>query len=157
MSGPRAHGSRKKRCGGILFEAMLALALFAGAAAFTLGAVRSVFDSFGVMRRRQEAVDLARTKIAELEAGIISLTDLRSGMVERDRGESGLGWTFELKTHRTAFTGLTLIELTVLEDQGMGVHSVSSNAVSFTLRQLVALREDQAPEYEQDELAGGNR
>lgn len=157
MNAPRAHTSLPKRGGGILFEVVLALALFGGAAAFTLGAVRSVFDSFDEMRRREEAVDLARTKIAELEAGLVTLSDLRSGIVEPASGAARHAWTFDLKTHRTAFTGLTLVELTVREDAASRGQPAEANPVSFTLRQLVALRESDVPDYEQDDMTAAPR
>src|SRR5262245_36044128 len=63
--------------GGVLFEVMLSVALFAGAAAFTLAATRSVSITLERSQKQQQAVDLARTRLAELEAGLITLGDLR--------------------------------------------------------------------------------
>src|SRR5512145_1515697 len=123
-----------RRRGGILFEVMLAVALFGGAAAFTLGAVRSVLTTLDRTRRQQEAVDLARTKLAELEAGFISLAELSADSIE--------GWALESKSNRSEFANLTLVELTVREQAPHG--QAPEQAVSFTLRQLVALRPDEA-------------
>src|SRR5689334_1325304 len=68
--------------GGVLFEVLLAVALFAGAAALALGCVKSVFSALDRTRREQEAVDVARSRMAELESGMITLADLRGQTVE---------------------------------------------------------------------------
>lgn len=136
-------GGRIRACrgGGVLFEVVLGIALFGGAAAFALAAVRSVLHTLDVTRRQQEAIDLARSKIAELEAGLISLADLRTGETADVAGasDSGPHWAFDLKSRRTEFAGLTLIELTVREDHA----GPSGNPMSYTLRQLVNLRPGQ--------------
>jgi hypothetical protein len=134
--------SRSRPRGGVLFEVMLAVALFGGAAAFTLGAVRSVFNTLDRTRRQHEAVDLARTKLVELEAGFISLAELRDFSTET--------WALELKTSRTEFPGLTLVELIVREAGSDS--ATASDQVSYTLRQLMAFRKGEGPEFEQDEL-----
>jgi hypothetical protein len=141
------------RRGGILFEIVLSVALFAGAAIFTLGAVRSVIATLDQTRRRQEAVDLARSKLAELEAGLINLADLRGGAAAHDGRSDTIenpAWLFDLKTSRTEFTGLSLIELTVREDAAS-----DERGVSYTLRQLLPLRESDVEAYQQDELMEG--
>jgi hypothetical protein len=139
-----------RRRGGILFEVVLAVALFGGAAAFTLASVRSVFTTLDQTRRQQELVDLARSKLAQLEAGLITLADLRGGQSAID-GSPEVGRALgilDLKTSRTEFTGLTLVELTVGENIG-GPTSENSNAMSYTLRQLMSLRANKAQPFEQ--------
>jgi hypothetical protein len=147
---------------------MLAVALFAGAAAFTLGAVRSVYQTLERSRKQQQAVDLARTRIAELEAGLITLGDLRGesagaadspAQASRDAStfdEHGspqaLRWRTEVRTSRTEFTGLTLIELTVIESLSHEAEAAGANPMRYTLRQLVAVRGDEAEAWEQDDL-----
>ena len=157
---PLSSGQRR---GSILFEVVLAVALFVGAAAYTLAAVRSVFTTLDQTRRRQEAVDLARSKLAELEAGLISLNDLREGGTgasfadgreSANRGGKPVSggdakWVFDVKVHRSEFTDLTLVELTVREESPV---ENDSNAMSFTLRQLMALRQSKTPGYQQDEM-----
>src|SRR5688572_11116620 len=91
--------------GGILFELVLAMSLFTGAAAFTLAAVRNVFTTLDQISRRQQAIDLARSKLSELEAGLINLADLRDG-TSLGSG-SGQAWKFDLKTTRSEFTDLS--------------------------------------------------
>jgi hypothetical protein len=157
----RAISGPFRRRGGILFEIVLAVALFAGAAAYTLASVRSVFSTLDQTRRRQGAVDLARSKLAELEAGLINIADLRSGLgattidlAEQQQNLRKAGqpsWTFALKTSRTEFTGLSLVELTVREDAS----GDESGTVSYTLRQLMPLREIDPEAYERDDLLEG--
>ena len=148
--------------GAILLEVMLAIGLFVGAAAFCLGVTRSLFASLERTDRRRLAIDLARSKLAELEAGLITVQELRgewSGGVgsrqddELETAASGPTWEINAVTTRTEYRGLSLIELTITEvppDAG-----VESDVVSFTLRQLVALREQDPEAYEVDEMLEG--
>ena len=69
--------------GGILFEIMLSIAIFAGAALFTLRAVSNALIAFDRSARRQQAMDVARSTLAELEVGLITIADLRDRS-ERD-------------------------------------------------------------------------
>lgn len=153
--------------GAVLLELMLALALFVGAAALCLTATRSLFAALDRADRRQWAIDLARSKMAELDAGLVSLPALRgewSGAVgshrprdlSPDEPAAETRWRFDVRTQRSAFDGLTLIELTVSEVPGEAVATGEDPAlVSYTLRQLVALREASAGEFETDELLEG--
>jgi Tfp pilus assembly protein PilV len=162
----RAAPANPKR-GAILLETLIALALFVAAASMALGATRNVFNAVDHARRRLEAVDLARSKLAELEAGHITLGDLRG---EFDAASSQIGsqrrstrvdatgsaqrWVMDVKTRRTEFTGLSLVELTVREFAGSGSgRGQNEGGVSCTLRQLVALRHVDAQEYESDKLS----
>jgi hypothetical protein len=157
-----------QRRGSILFEVMLSVALFVGAAAFTLAAVRNVANTLERSEAQQEAIDLARSKMAELEAGLITITSLR-GEFEGDVGSRGAAsadidagpaaarprWRMEVNSMRSEFTGLTLVELTVLENLPPEAESHGANPMRFTLRQLVSLRDepDQAPP--EDDLLKG--
>ncbi len=95
-----------KRRGALLLEVLLSIALFAGAAAFALGASRSVFDALDRAKRQQAALDIARSKMAELEAGLITVRDLRSQWtgeigssqadLDFDAPHGGLRWTIEV-------------------------------------------------------------
>lgn len=142
----------------MLLEVLLAVVLFVGAASFCLAAVSSLFTALDRAQRRQLAVDLARSKLAELEAGLTTLQDLRgrwSGAVgSRGRDtqvdapgaqQSEPAFFLDVATSSTAFTGLTLVELTVRPDDPSGP--------AFTLRQLMSLGQMQAEAYDQDELA----
>jgi hypothetical protein len=158
------------RRGGVLFEVMLSIALFAAAAAFTLGAVRSVYHTLERSEKRQQAVDLARTRLAELEAGLITLRDLQGdsagaadspALASRDASsfdESAAArprWRLETRTTRTEFTGLTLVELTVIESIPAEAEAAGESAMQYTLRQLVAVREDEGEAWQEDDLTRG--
>ncbi len=144
--------------GAVLLEVLISLALFVGAGAFALAAMRTTFDNIERSRRDHMAVDLARSKMAEIEAGLVSLADLRGTLilevgtvpaVEEDADIGG--WIAEVGTQRTEYRGLTLVELTVREDRPED----DPQAARFTLRQLVRLREELAEEYEEDDLLRG--
>jgi hypothetical protein len=138
--------------GGVLFEVMLSVALFGGAAAFTLASVRTVLAALERSAKQQQAVDLACSTLARLEAGLISINQLR-GEHELNAGENGWGggdgeaeastastrWRFTAAVQPSAFTGLTLVELTV-EEVRPAASSDSVEPMRYTLRQLVRLR-----------------
>ena len=154
-----------QRRGALLLEVLLSIALFAGAAAFALGASRSVFDALDRGRRQQEAVDIARSKMAELEAGFITVRDLRSQWtgeigsfqpdLDFDARHSGLRWTIEVQTFPSEFGGLNLVELTVTEAAGQASDVGGFVPMSFTLRQLMPPREAEVEAYQEDELLEG--
>ena len=154
----------RRHRGAMLLEVMLAVGLFVGSAAFCLGVTRSLFDSLQRADRRHLAVDLARSKLAELEAGLVTVQELRgewSGAVgsrSRDDLETmapGSVWKIDVTTSLSEYGGgLSLIELTVREFyQDTGADR--DDAVSFTLRRLIALREQDPEAYETDELIEG--
>ena len=149
--------------GAMLLEVMLAVGLFAGSAAFCLAVTRSLFVSLQRADRRHFAVDLASSKLAELEAGLVNVQELRgewSGAVgsrlEDDDLDAVPGpvWEFDVTTSRSEYRGLSLIELTVREVPP-DTAADRDDAVSFTLRRLIALREQDPEAYETDELLEG--
>lgn len=155
----------KPRQGALLLEVLLSIALFAGTAAFTLGAANSVFDALDRAKREQEAIDIARSKMAELQTGMISVRDLNSQWsgdigsfqpeVDFNSLDSGLRWTIEVQTSPTEYTGLSLVELTVSELAEQYPDQGGRAAVSFTLRQLLPLSEEDAQDYQEDEILEG--
>ncbi|MFM1821876.1 MAG: hypothetical protein RI967_142 [Planctomycetota bacterium] len=66
----------RPRAGGILLELLLAIAIFAAAATFTLGAMRDALDGVRRAELRARALDLAATRLAEVDAGLLSIGDL---------------------------------------------------------------------------------
>lgn len=113
-----------RRRGSILLEILLAIVLFAGAAAVTIAALNNSLSATRQSEVRLRAADLARTTISEIEAGL----DEDSRVATRDRD----GLVVDLKTTRSAFPGLTLCEVTV---RGKGEDGVER--ILFELRQLV--------------------
>lgn len=157
--------TRGRRVGGVLLEVLLSIALFVGAAAFTLGTTRSVLVALDRAGREAMALDLARARMSELEAHLVTLSELREDargifrvgsveLLDPTSADPGMSWELTLRTERSAYTGLTLVEITV-EEAGADVDEDSPQRARATLRQLVALREEDAGEYEEDDLLRG--
>lgn len=139
---PRGDQCHRQR-GGVLFEVVLALALFGGAAAFTLAAARSAFGVLERARTRHVALDLARTKLAELEAGLAAPTELRGEIEFPSRpsprlepSPAAMRWHLELTTQRSEFSHLSLVQITVTELLPEGSSQVP---LAVSLRQLMRL------------------
>jgi len=146
--------------GAALFEVLLSIALFVGAASFTLGAMRSSLNALDRRAREALAMDLARSKMAELETGMITVNDLRedaSGIDSvgsfHDLSEDArlARWRLDVQTSPSEHAGLRLVTITVRD----GEAEVDADVVSATLRQLVALREGDEGWYEEDEMLRG--
>lgn len=142
----------------VLFEVLVSMALFVGAASFVLGALRDAQASLVRAERQSFAADLARTRMAEIELGLVSLADLRAegagpdliGSLELERGELD-GWSIAVETERTEYTGLSLVVLSVYPvDENGRVSDDASPLVE--LRQLMALGDEDVEEFEQDEM-----
>ena len=73
---PPSSRARVRRGGGVLLELLLAIAMFAAAAAFTTSAMRSAIDGVRRAELRARAFDLAATRLAELDAGLVASGDL---------------------------------------------------------------------------------
>jgi hypothetical protein len=149
------------RRGAVLFETLVATAVFVGVGTFSLSAIHASIQALERAHERQQALDIARSKISELDCGLTTLTQLRGdviesvgsfeSMIEDDQAATAAppGWEFDVNTVRTEFTGLTLVELTVYPAGRDGA------AAAVTLRQLVRLRGEDAEEYAQDPLLEG--
>lgn len=72
----RRSAARRAR-GGILLELLIAIAIFVAGAALTLTALQSALDGVRRADLRARAEDLAASRLAELDAGLVSLGDLR--------------------------------------------------------------------------------
>ena len=102
-------------------------------------------------------LDVARATLAELDAGLITLAELRDerrrsiGSFEIETDVFGLDtapdFVFDVESERTEFSGLALVTLTVTDDPLDG-----SEPVRVTLRQLAPLRDEAEREYEADDL-----
>jgi hypothetical protein len=76
MDGIQTSSRSRIRRGGVLLELLLAIALFAAAASFTLSSLRAALDSVARAERRARAYDAAASRLAELDAGLIAVGDL---------------------------------------------------------------------------------
>ncbi len=112
--------------GSILLETLLSIVLFAAAAVFTLAALSNGLSSTDRTRTRTRAADAARSVIAQLEAGIVTDTEISKD--RNARRDDGL--LVEASTSVSSFPGLTLVEVVVREDGG-------DDRVLFRLLQLV--------------------
>jgi hypothetical protein len=72
----RRSAARRAR-GGILLELLVSIAIFAAGAALTLTALQSALDGVRRAELRARAEDLAASRLAELDAGLVSIGDLR--------------------------------------------------------------------------------
>jgi type II secretory pathway pseudopilin PulG len=141
-------GGRRHRHGGLLLEVVIALALLVMVGLFALGGARDGLDAAERAARRAAAVDLAASRLAEIEAGIITLDavgDLQD--VALDDEAEGFEddpprWPFaiEVETSPSAFEGLVRVEVVVRLDDPDAVGSDES----IELARLVTLVDDGA-------------
>lgn len=146
----------------VLLEMVIALAIFVTGATMLTQLQTSITRSLDRARLSTEAADLARKTLAELEAGIIELADLRTMRVrteqskdrmEREFDADELGepspWRLSVHTERSPYEGLTLVALTVAHVGETGATTAptfdeptSRNEVRVTIRQLMRLRDE---------------
>ncbi len=149
-----------RQAGGILLEVLISLALFVGAALAILRATSQASDSIDRAAILQRAVDLATTRMSELEIGLVTEGDLRSDELQ-PRAEFGAfefapaerRLRIEASTERAPWEGLTLVELRVLDSEQIAVDGGARTI--FTLRRLLRLREGAVDAYEFDEMMEG--
>lgn len=153
------------RRGAVLFELLVALAVFVVAASTLLATFGDVLGSIDRDTTTARAVDLARTRMSELEAGLVTIEDLRSegpratsggqtgsaeanGADAEDEATNREGLFVTASTTRSAFPGLTLVEIRVFQGEG--------SVPRFVLRQLMAMPEDRTEggDLQEVELSG---
>ena len=115
--------ARSRRGGGILLELLLAIALFAAAASFTTSAMRSAVDGIRRTELRARAFDLAATRLAELDAGLVAASDLGE---DRPRAD---GLSVRVEILPGAGEGLSRARATV-RDVGDAVEGVEPTIVA---------------------------
>lgn len=143
------------RRGGLLLEVMISMALFIGAALVVLRVMSDARTSLQRSAVLQRAVDLAMTRVGELELGLVSLADLR-GMGRQERGEfedleaSAEPLGIRVRTERTQWDGLVLLELDVLDPER--TDSTGDDFVVHSVRTLVRLSEETFEDFEDDPI-----
>jgi len=153
------------RRGAVLLEMLLAMALFVASAAMLSQLHASITGGIHRASLRIEAADLARRALAELELGIVTISDLRTmrwrteqvqSRQDRTLGMEDLAepasWHVQVHTERTPYPGLTLIELTVMHIEADGADAAwrasaqgelqTGGEVRVTLRQLIRLQSE---------------
>lgn len=137
------------RRGALLLEVMLSLTLFVGAGGAVLGIVSQGVGSLKAAREKLHAADLARSAMAEIEAGIATVETLNGpvplwtdpddeaagGGGGGDTTSADSGWELRVETSPTSFPGLTLVRITASRSNSQDQSS------SYTLSQLVRLIE----------------
>jgi hypothetical protein len=149
-----------RRRGGILFETLIALAIFIGAAGLALRASNQALRRVDVRARTQQALDFGLAKLAELDAGLITLTDLRGDDIDgigsmdfADVDDMELPpWDIDIRTQRTTFGDLSLVQLTIREREPDAGWGDDQRPIEVTVRELITLREGEVELYEVDEL-----
>ncbi len=147
-----------------MFELLVALAIFVGAAGVIVGTLHTTIANLERHRDEQAAADIARNKMSEIEAGLTSiedvhdqLFDLRPSIIgttgqgggnrgsdvstfDEDNLEPGR-WRIEIHRERSRFEGLSLITLRVYDTQLSSVDSNDTFAdnATCTLRQLIRI------------------
>ncbi len=126
--------------GALLLEVMLAIALFVSAGMVVLSMVGQSVGSLEASRDKQRAVDLARSAMAKLEAGIETAQVMNGPVpVWQDETESAgmdmgapaeSGWELRIETEPSGFDGLTAVTVTAKKTAG---------GASYTLKQLVRM------------------
>lgn len=131
-----------KRRGVMLLEVMLALALTVVVGMVVLSAVSQATGALRDAREMQVAVDLARSAMAKLEAGIESTLTLSgpvkawsedANLAEVGEGGGETGWELVVESEPTEYEGLTYVAITARRVD------VLEGGPTYTLRQLVRL------------------
>ncbi len=161
---PRGEARKRAGChGALLLEVMLSLTLFVVGGGAVLGIVNQGVGSLQATRDKLYAADVARSAMAEIEAGISSPLTLNGPVRawtdpdEELSGEenSGVGtgetraveWELRVETSPTKFDGLTLITVTAERMTTTGM------VEGYTLSQLVRLKADSADSVgEEDDI-----
>lgn len=124
--------ARRRAAGGILLELLLSIGLFAVAAAFTLSAMRTAVDSIGRVELRARAFDLAASRLAELDAGLIAAGDLGEASEPVD------GLVVSVEIVPDAVGGLARARATVRE---AGIATTDLSRIVAVHERLVDLRD----------------
>ncbi|MCH2160877.1 MAG: hypothetical protein MK085_03275 [Phycisphaerales bacterium] len=96
-----------------MLEILIALAVFTAAAGYTLLAIRDGAEATDRAARRVVAIDLAASRLAEIEAGIVAIEDGADfGMDDFDRSDE---LEVEIISSPSAFDGLTMVEVLVYD------------------------------------------
>jgi len=132
---------RSRRRGGLLLETLIAIAIFVGVATFALGAVRDGILAAERAKLRIAAVDLASSRIAAVEAGLISPygSDDDSGIEAEEFDELPSPFRIEMEAEASGFAGLVRVVVSVFE---IDATSSSSALDERQLARLVALVPD---------------
>ncbi|MCA9310790.1 MAG: hypothetical protein KDA21_06265 [Phycisphaerales bacterium] len=152
------------RRGSILLETTAALAIFAMVGLLVLSALRDGMGNLDRSYDMLQAVDLARSSMAKLEAGIATVEELDGPVPLWDGGEDAAlpaggpeldgRWTLSVDVADSEFPSLSRVTISVYDgDVAMATLEDESPAAIYTLSQLVRLEDNGASdELPEDEL-----
>ncbi len=131
----------RPRQGALLLEVLLALGLLVAGAISILSIVRTGAGGLTRVRELDHAANLARSAMAQIEAGLASPESLHGPIRDSESpdspGEPVSGLEYAIDTQPSAFPGLTQITVRVVaRGQVLG----GDDQTRFELRQLVALQ-----------------
>lgn len=159
----------RTRRGALLLEILIALAIFVAAATLVLTSLRTVSTRLILSREQQQGLDLALSKLAELEAGLVTVETLDGAEFETalagseddaaqfDENDFGpKQWRLEVSSERSRFTDLSIVTVRVFNQRPFGGSDDGSDDVEIcALRQLVRLGGSaEGEEFERDNLVG---
>jgi hypothetical protein len=128
----------------VLLECLLALALFVACGLAVMAMMDRAASSVASTRDAEIAVDVARTAMAKLEAGIATSETLNGPVPEwRDESDAsfdeslptGAAWNLEVHTEPSQFEGLTKVSVRAFKQ----TPGAQTELASYTLHQLVRL------------------
>jgi type II secretory pathway component PulJ len=108
--------TREQLRGAVLLELLLSIAIFAAAATFTLSALGSALDGVRRAELRARAADLAESRLAELEAGLVAIGDLGSEAAATPGNPDELAVSMTVVTGEAS--GLARVKATVTDRSG---------------------------------------
>ncbi len=143
--------------GAILFEAILATSVFVVSGLAILAMLDQAVSRMTAIQQAEEAVDLARSAMAKIEASLATPESL-NGPVDpmedqaMDSGSIGppmlsgqdARWELFIDTEPSSFPGLTLVSVRAVRLDNAGNPDES---IAYELRQLVKLFEDDSSHF----------
>jgi type II secretion system protein I len=139
------------RRGSILLEVLLAIAVFVFAGVVILGVMQETVAAGGRAERRALAMDMARTRMAELESGVEEDASAEADSdASRAPADPRRGLRVESRTEPSEFEGLELAVVEVWDDAAPAPTAIAEAFASSSspdpprlavLRQLVRLPE----------------
>ncbi|MHB8902573.1 MAG: prepilin-type N-terminal cleavage/methylation domain-containing protein [Thermoguttaceae bacterium] len=139
VRGPDAARTRTARGGFSLLEVVLSLAILGGSMAVLGEAVRLAMENARVARDLTDAQLYCESKMAELEAGILTTDPVTDAQIEPMMDSSlesgGLsqdtGWLYSIETEVVDDQGLVLVYLSVYQDP-----ATVKKPVTFTMSRM---------------------
>ncbi len=138
-SGTRLSG-QAARAGFSLLEIVLSLAILAGSMAVLGEVVRNSMQNARIARDLTDAQLYCESKLAELEAGLLSMDDVSDmpiepmveSMLESDADSQDLEWFYSIQTELINDEGLILVSLSVSQNP-----DTAKNPVTFTITRMM--------------------